>query len=395
MSAVTESVPVKVEPEAVPVKTETEDEDLLQKIAERLAFFFSVANLRTDKFMKHEIQSRPTMDIEIEKLLRFKTIKALTTSSEDISKAAESFCQDLLTVNGDRDALSRKDIESFEFKPDIEKIHSLTVFVDGLPVDENKKFSVGIPDIISLFESFGKVTLVRLRFDKLDKTAQGSGFIEFESRDIVKSVLEHEKPLELKGNTLSLKSMNAWIEEKEGRKSKNGNKKRSRDDDYNGAGNLNSNNDAEAEAKAKADAVTIDWKKGCVVSLKGLSDGCDRESILASIKEKCEEYEMDSKPYVDYSRGQTNGAIRFKQPFEKIRDFVSDLKNGDIKILDQKVEDASVLAGEEEEQYWKAFLEFKRKQTYQFALQRNGNKKRKGGRGGGRGGGRFRRGGRR
>lgn len=131
------------------------------------------------------------------------------------------------------------------------------------------------------------------------------------------------------------------------------------------------------------------------MSLKGLSDGCDRESILASIKEKCEEYEMDSKPYVDYSRGQTNGAIRFKQPFEKIRDFVSDLKNGDIKILDQKVEDASVLAGEEEEQYWKAFLEFKRKQTYQFALQRNGNKKRKGGRGGGRGGGRFRRGGRR
>lgn len=142
-------------------------------------------------------------------------------------------------------------------------------------------------------------------------------------------------------------------------------------------------NEGDEEDEIEVPEYKVDWEKGCVVSLKGLPDGCDRESILGAIKDTCEKHEMDKNPYVDYSRGQPDGAIRFKKAFEHISELVKLIKSGDIKICGEIVADAAVLDGEDEEKYWKEFAEFKRKRQQKYAMEKR-NKKRKGGRGRGR-----------
>lgn len=374
-------------------KTEESDEALLKKVGERLQFFFSNSNLRTDRYMKNQMLSRSDKTIEISNLLRFKTIKVLTSSPETIAKAAETQLADLVCLNEAHDAIGRKD--DFDFNSPIEKIHALTLFVEGIPLDDEDRYTVIVPDICALFQTFGKVMLVRLRYDKKNRKALGSAFVEFDTKENLKKVLDHDQTLELKGNQLKVKSMDAWIQDKENARGKfsthnnldSNAKKRPRDENDNDNENDKNHNDVET-ADEEASEFKIEWEKGCVISLKGLPSGCDREAIMDAIKDTCESKEMDSCPYIDYSRGQTDGAIRFKKPSEKFKDVVSKLKDGEIQICGKKVEGAFLLEGEEEEKYWKAYEQFKRSQTKQFAMRKRNKNKRGGhGRGGyGRGG---------
>mmetsp|Transcript_14513 Transcript_14513/g.29698 ORF Transcript_14513/g.29698 Transcript_14513/m.29698 type:complete len:87 (-) Transcript_14513:144-404(-) len=53
-----------------------------------------------------------------------------------------------------------------------------------------------------------------------------------------------------------------------------------------------------------------------------------------------------------------------------LRSLSKKLKDGELMILDAKVEDASILEGEEEKKYWDDFIEFKSKQMVQRAEER-------------------------
>ena len=66
--------------------------------------------------------------------------------------------------------------------------------------------------------------------------------------------------------------------------------------------------------------------------------------------------------YIDFSRGQKVGAIRFDSPSDKVKELAEKLKSGDIRIKGLAVESADVLDGEEEKTYWENFKDFKRKQ---------------------------------
>ena len=375
-----------------PVVNKNEDldkESKLKKIGDRILFFFSNANLRSDRYMKNQMKSRKDHTIEIKNLLRFKTIQTITQSSDEIAEAAEKYASDLVRLNESRDAIGRKD--EFDFNIDVAKINALTLFVDNLPIiqeGDRTKYDTKIPDIVSFFKRFGKVTLVRLRYDKGTKKAAGSAFVEFDTEEnMQKALAANDEPLKMKTFELKLQSMVSWIEAKE--KKTDSNKKRSRDemDDNGNNGNKENEDYSNSNGEVEIPEVKIEWKEGCVISMKGIPDGCDRETILEAIKETCEKYDMDTSPYVDYSRGQTDGAIRFKEPYEKISELIDLFNKGDIKICGSKVESVQLLAGEEEKSYWKAFEEFKRKKLIQIAM-RNNNKKRKGNVGG-RGKGRY------
>ena len=70
------------------------------KIVERLEFFFSDANLRMDKFLRGVIMDSYTGGfVEIETLLKFNTIKKLSTDPAVIAAAAEKIEQLIRVVN--------------------------------------------------------------------------------------------------------------------------------------------------------------------------------------------------------------------------------------------------------------------------------------------------------
>lgn len=70
----------------------------------------------------------------------------------------------------------------------------------------------------------------------------------------------------------------------------------------------------------------IKWEKKCVVSLKGLGDDIDRESIRDAIKDYDDNSgDREKAVYVDYSRGQTYGALRFPAPSPNIEELVESL----------------------------------------------------------------------
>lgn len=150
--------------------------------------------------------------------------------------------------------------------------------------------------------------------------------------------------------------MQQWLDKKERQKNgKNGeNKGRKR--------MLEEETEEEKTIKATIEAIkfSLDWKKGCIIALKGLPEGCDREKILQTVKMFFGDIDVSFR--ADYSRGQKNGAIRFEEFHEKISDLASKLNDNIVLICGEKIESASIMEGEEEEKYYKEFIAFRTKQ---------------------------------
>merc|ERR1712071_14921 len=126
---------------------------------------------------------------------------------------------------------------------------------------------------------------------------------------------------------------------------------------------------------------TLDWEKGCAIHMKGLGDDCDREAIVATAEGFIGKSHDDNRlVFADFSRGQTEGVVRFHKLNDKIGEFVKKLNDGEITIADSKVESAVLLEGEEEEEYYKKFIAFKNKQRATQAEERSRKRARHGGR---------------
>jgi len=117
----------------------------------------------------------------------------------------------------------------------------------------------------------------------------------------------------------------------------------------------------ENEGKQNGDKIEfkLDWKKGCVISIKGLPDDCDREKIQATI---IDVVGKDVKVRADYSRGQKDGAIRFEEPNEKIAELAAKINAGTAMVGGCKVGSATIIEGNDEEKYYKEYIAFRTKQ---------------------------------
>jgi hypothetical protein len=373
-------------------------------IAERLTFFFSDANLRVDRFMQKQVGREDDFggSIPVETLLKFKSIQKFTTDGKDVLDAAKSL-SDFLVVDGD--SISRKEPMK---KTQMDDNIPVSLHVSNVPVEDNK-YTVTALDLRPLFEEYGKVMIVKLKWkpeptdsNKTDDTshysppASGNGnyqkrkmipagkcLVEFESVDAFEKAaadLVGEPPnkvLELKGNTLKVQKLRDWIDERKVDKPKNS---RDKDSSTNNGGVKNSDSkhdDAkDGAAKRKHEEIevklfTLDWKPGCVIELKGLdAETCDRETLRETLKDMPD-------VYADYSRGQTEGAIRFPEPSEKVKEFAEKLQNGDVVVGGKKVESARVLDGDDEKAYWQKFIDFKNNQIRQKAEEKANKSKNK------------------
>jgi len=350
------------------------------KIVERLEFFFSDANLRMDKFLRGIVMDSYTGGfVEIETLLKFNTIKKLSTDPAVIAAAAEKVEQ--LKLNESKTSISRVEPFTADMLQDNVKV---SLRIGNLPIKDNEYVHTR-EEVHELFSEFGKVALVRLltNYNKIEgvRSAVGKGFVEFaniESFD--KAVAElcvsgdaaaDDKPkkvLKLGDDEISVKSMRVWLDkklaDKESKKEEKSGDKRARVEEA-------------TQNSAEIDAIefTLDWKKGCVITLEGLPEGCDREMLLDGVKKYVGE---DVEARADYSRGDKDGKIRFNEPNDKIAEFVAKLSDGSATFGDAKVGKASVVEGEEEETYYKNYIEFRTNQMREKARDKlNRNKRRK------------------
>ena len=366
--------------------TEGADETI-SNIAERLAFFFSDANLRSDRFMQKQVGRDDDFggSITVEMLLKFKSIQQYSTEAEKVVEAAKTL-DSLLVVEEDK--ICRKEPMK---KSQMDENIPLSLHVSNIPVEDNK-YTASVAELRPLFQDYGKVMLVKLKWkpaesDDDDKEKNhyapqqkrkmvpaGCCLVEFgAAEDVEKAIADligegeeaPKKTLEVKGQTLKVEKLRKWIDSrKKAEKPKKDNKKDN--DKDNNKDNKRKNEEAEIKE------FTVDWKPGCVIELKGLDkETCDREALRDALS-------GFTDVYADYSRGQAEGAIRFSEPSDKIQELAEKLQKGELEIAGKKVESARVLEGEEEQEYWKKFVDFKNKQIRQKAEEKsNKNKKRR------------------
>lgn len=361
-----------------------------QHVTERLKFFFSDANLRQDLFLRKLVMNtegeNPGM-VPIEVLLKFNSIKQYTTEPDVIAKAAKEM-KDTLTVDDKGTAIGRV----APFTKDLMDGHiPKSLYIRNLPVkdDEDPKkaqYAVSIDDVRKLFEKYGDVAIIKLKFgkskkDQGDDQLEGGGkshggkkkypighvLVEFHDQESLDkaaeaaltykdgATVEPKEKLTLGEKDLDVMLLKDYIEMRKKERNNSPNKKRERDD----------NSDDEDDKEVELPKFEFDWKPGCVIRIKGLSEQTDREAILDTVAKALEISVEEVKAkhiYADFSRGQTGGAIRFNEPDEKIAKICEGLTSGDFKIADYKIGSAEVLSGDDEKKYWEDFIAFKNKQ---------------------------------
>mmetsp|Transcript_14077 Transcript_14077/g.35378 ORF Transcript_14077/g.35378 Transcript_14077/m.35378 type:complete len:392 (-) Transcript_14077:119-1294(-) len=388
--------------ETTTVAVKAEDRTAIEGLKERLEFFFSDANIRQDVFIRKLLMNSDEKSVGVDVLLRFNTIKKFSEESSVLIQAAKEL-KDSLVVDEEKMTITR--VTPFT-KDMMDQNIPKSLLVKNLPINESKQYDVKVDELRELFEKYGKVALVKLKFSsppfsgkdnyygpskKRRNFPSGSANIEFHTQeDLEKAAeatlttkggetVEPKDKLELaatetrkSATELGVMLLSEFVASCKDKKEKRGDKKRSK-------------SEPEADEK-EIPKFTFDWKPKCVIKVKGLPEGCDREAMLSAIGKGLDvspEDVMARKIYVDYSRGQKDGAIRFPEPSDSVDELAKKLKAGELKILDAAVEDAALLEGDEEKKYWEDFIEFKTKQAIQRAEEkknRGKNKRHKSGR---------------
>jgi len=371
------------------------DEDLkdVEGVKERLRFFFSDANVRQDLYIRKLLTQSGEKSVPVEALLRFNTVKKYTDKPAVVIQAAKELT-DSLVVNEEKIAISRVIPFTDEMmKQNIPK----SLYVQNLPMKETgdgdkkiKKYDVYVDEIRAIFSKYGDVALVKLKFstfhdneDSNDgnrnkrsrnhKFPIGAGMVEFHKQEDLEKAAEatltfkngekidpKEKTTLVESDTrksvveLDVMLLSEYVKSRKEMKGK-------KSSDSNNNNNKRHKQDEEKEIRK----FTVDWKSGCVIKIRGLPEGCDRETLLDCVAKGLAisvEDVKSLKVYVDFSRGQTEGAIRFPEQSDIIMKISKKLIDGELTILDTKVEQALILEGEEEKKYWESFIEFKNKQ---------------------------------
>lgn len=374
-------------------KPSLSNDEILSAVKERLQFFFSDANLRQDSFMRKQLMGEKKA-LTIEDLLRFNTIKQYTSDAAVLKKAAQQL-PDTLKVVDDK-AIARLN----EFTKDLmDKNIPVTLLVGNLPFkkesDGRSKYEVTVENVKELFSGYGPLALVKFRFGymsnpdadilrippfrnsrpKGQRLPLGSALVEFETADgMTKAVadtltisdgtaVESKRPLSVESfGPFSVVKLEEYLQ--------GISKKRKAEPEQDDKGDPENE-----EEEEELPTFRIDWKPGCVIKLEGLSETCDREQMLEAIAkglDKDVDAVKEMKVYVDYSRGQTDGCIRFLEP-DQVSLIFDKLKSGELEIAGTKVAKVELLEGDVEKQYWQDFMDFK---TKQMRLRREEKKNR-------------------
>lgn len=354
-------------------------------LQERLKFFFSNANIRQDNFMRQFLLRDE--GVPVEALMRFNTINKHTKDAQVLIKVAREL-EDLLVVSKDSKSILRKT----RFTQDNMRDHvPLSLYVSNVPVVNEKKHDVTTEEFKKLFEDQEGLVLVKLSFKNIypgdglkrpkvkpiKRVAHSSALVEFDTVEHLEAAavkfltvkdgqnVEPTVKLELKGQALKVETLTEHEKNSEAEKET---KKR------------NAENEDNKTTEEEEVEFTIDWKPKCVIALSGLAETCDREAITEAVS-KALDISMDAvkekKVYIDFSRGQTDGAIRFDEPSDDVAAVAAKISTGETLVAGAKVKEATVLEGDAEKEYWDKYIEFKKNYLKQRSQRTNKRRKRR------------------
>ena len=423
MAAAETAVDLPIELAAQPTSKEANgDVDVLAAVAERLQFFFSDANIRQDSFMRRYllVSSKDTFKddhkngVPISALLKFHTIQRITTSPDVIVQAAQTHLKDvLLVVKDDKNETSLK--RCIPFTKNLLSEHiPLSLFVSNVPLTADEtKYAVSVSDVRQLFDD-DAIALVKLKFrprsssssndtkDDADGSSarppkwipSGAALVEFKTLEALQKAasatltmkdgvsVTPERPLSLGDQPLQVMLLSEYKEDrahadKEPRPAKSENETAEEESDL-------------PVSEETSPVFTMDWKPGCVIVLEGMANAptkdsadqgidCDREALLEAVaqglKMTVEAMKEQKMVYVDYSRGQTKGAIRFSEPSDQVTTICQMFQDKSVSIANVTVESVRLLSGTEEQEYWDRFIQFKNQQKQNHLQEKNSKRK--------------------
>jgi RNA recognition motif-containing protein len=359
--------------------SEADDLKAVNDVKGRLEFFFSDANIRQDRFIRKLLMDGDGEEkgrVPVESLLKFNTIKCYTEKVEVVAKAAKAL-PDLLTLDETETAIGRK----VAFTEDMmnENIPK-SLYIKNLPLKEKehggKEYGCTVDEVKELFKEYGDVVLVKMMWagPRKQKQPDGCAMVEFSTKDGMEkaaaatltikdgSEVEATENVTMGESKIGVMLFSEYFEKKQKEDTgKSGNKR-----------------DREDKEEKEIRTFTCDWKPGCVIKIKGLPEGCNREAILEAVALQLDismTEVKNKKIYADFSIGQTEGALRFLEPDDHVAVMANRFKTGELQISGAKVEDAFLLEGDVEKKYYDDFIAFKNKQIRHHEENKRSRKK--------------------
>jgi len=159
-------------------KDRSRKKQLFQAIRKQMEFYFSGPNLARDRFMSKLLQENDCIDLSL--FLKFNKIRAMTNDLNTLARALRK--SEVIEVTDDMKIQLKKKIQQKE-DPD-----ECTIYVEHVPPDADHDW------LQSIFSSFGKVDYLSIpRFH--NGRCKGFAFVEFDTPETTKSVLEEFKRL--------------------------------------------------------------------------------------------------------------------------------------------------------------------------------------------------------
>lgn len=304
--------------------------ELSEKIKKQIEYYFGDINLSKDKFLQEETQ-KDSGWVSLETLIKFNRLKQLSTDFKVIIDALKNSGSDLLEIDEQNFKIRRakplpENLSEFETN-----LKQNTIYVKGFAPE------MSLDDLYSFFEQFGKVLQIFMKRFPATRQFKGSVFVTFETNEQMKKFMELEE-VKHENQMLTKELQEDYLKRKapqlEKIKENKAKKEQQKQDKF--------------KQKQEAEQAYLKEQQvlGAILHVKNLPSDASRESL----KELFDNY--GRVKYSDYSKGQTEGFIRFteenkaKEVFETVRD---------LKIKDNVLE-LRVLDGEEEQDYWKEII---------------------------------------
>ncbi|XP_075153616.1 la autoantigen-like [Haematobia irritans] len=337
-------------------KTDEESVSPIQsKIMRQVEYYFGDSNLNRDKFLLDQISKDSDGWVPISVLLTFKRLASLSTDEAVIAEACEKSDEGLVEVSEDKTKIRRHPERPMpEHNEERRKdIMTRTAYAKGFPLDST------MDELLEYFGGFEKVVHINMRkyLDKPTKTYKfkGSVFVTFEKKEQTENFIEKANP-KYKDTQLIVKWQEKYIEEKREEQKAKTNKKK--------------------EKKEKEEEAQFTLPKGSVLFFEGATEAVTRELIKEGVQKVSSDWDI---AYVDYSRGDKTGHIRFHEE-DSAEKYMEKLEEKKLKLNDEITLDVRTLTEEEEKAFLAKAVENMKNRRNHFNHKKGGfNRKRRGG----------------
>ncbi|XP_070569464.1 lupus La protein-like [Ptychodera flava] len=322
---------------------------LESKIIRQIEYYFGDINLRKDKFLQEKI-SEDDGWVALETLTTFNRLRQLSSDHDVIVTALQKSKSGLIEISEDKKKIRRSvsnplPEDSDELRAEMK---SKSVYCKGFPTDAN------LDTIQEFFDKHGKVSYIQMRKTIDTKEFKGSVFATFEKIEEAKKFVEAESIKCGETELIRLFKGEYFKKKQEERKKAKLEEK------------LQKQKEKDEKTKQEEEEIEKEYEPGCILFFSGANDQTSREDLQAVFDKH------GSIRWIDFTRGETQGYIRFEEGVAKeAAEKVKEANDGKIVVKGEELS-VRILEGEEEKKKWH---EIREQQMKMRQLKRDARKR--------------------